>query len=75
MVALYFELFPDEVDDYECWLNSEYDEDEDYSDYKQYSNFEKTLFFDIVLKKYIDDLNIEQLHKILLTGLKSLMMR
>ena len=26
MTALYFELFPDEVDDYESWLNSDYDE-------------------------------------------------
>lgn len=87
MTALYFELFPDEVDDYESWLNSSYDEeeededeyynydsyydeDDDYYDYRGNSNFEKPLFFDIVLEKYIDDLNIEQLRDILLTELK-----
>ena len=85
MTALYFELFPDEVDDYESWLNSNYDEededeyynydsyydeDDDYFDYRGNSNFEKPLFFDIVLEKYVDDLNIEQLREILLTELK-----
>ena len=85
MTALYFELFPDEVDDYESWLNSYYDEededeyynydsyydeDDDYFDYRGNSNFEKPLFFDIVLEKYVDDLNIEQLREILLTELK-----
>ncbi len=86
MIALYFELFPDEVDDYESWLNSDYDEEdeEEYYDYDSYydeddeyydnrcnSNFEKPLFFDIVLEKYVDNLDIEQLREILLTELKN----
>lgn len=85
MTALYFELFPDEVDDYESWLNSDYDEDEeddyyeddryydddDYYDYREPSNFEKPLFFDVVLEKYVDDLNIDQLKECLLAELKN----
>ena len=85
MTALYFELFPDEVDDYESWLNSDYDEeddddyyeydryydDDDYYDCSEFSNFEKPLFFDIVLEKYIDDLSLEKLKETLLTELKN----
>ena len=86
MTALYFELFPDEVDDYESWLNSDYDEDDEddyyeydsynndgdyYHDYIKSSNFEKPLFFDVVLEKYVDDLSIEELKQILLTELKN----
>ena len=82
MTALYFELFPDEVDDYESWLNSDYDENEedDYYEYDCYyddyddiesSNFEKPLFFDVVLEKYVNDLSIEELKQILLTELKN----
>ena len=83
MTALYFELFPDEVDDYESWLNSDYDEDEEDDcyeydrsyddencyDYRESSNFEKPLFFDVVLKKYVDDLSVEKLKATLLTEL------
>lgn len=84
MTALYFELFPDEVEDYESWLNSDYDEDEedeyydydsyydeDYDDYRRYSKFEKPLFFDVVLEKYVDDLSVEQLRETLLIELKN----
>lgn len=90
MTALYFELFPDEVDDYESWLNSDYDEDEegeegddyyeydryydedgDYYDYMESSRFEKPLFFDVVLEKYIDDLSIDELKRVLLIELKN----
>lgn len=28
MTALYFEVFPEEVEDYESWLNSDYDDEE-----------------------------------------------
>jgi hypothetical protein len=82
MTALYFELFPEEVDDYEAWLNSDYDEDEyydynnyyeddDYYEYQEHSNFEKPLFFDSVLDSFVNDLSIEQLRRILLNELKS----
>ena len=84
MTALYFELFPDEADDYEDWLNSDYYDDEDeYYDYEDYydeyednygyrnnPNFEKPLFFDIVLEKYVNSLNIEELREILITELE-----
>lgn len=82
MTALYFELFPDEVDDYESWLNSDYEEDdyyeydrsyddENYYDYRESSNFVKPLFFDVVLKKYVDDLSVEKLKETLLTELEN----
>lgn len=85
MTALYFELFPNEVDDYEAWLNSDYDDEEDdyyeydryydaeddYYDYKEYSSFEKPLFFDVVLEKYVNDLSIDELKQTLLTELKN----
>ncbi len=87
MTALYFSIFPDEVDDYESWLNSDYDEDEeeddyyyddeyfdyddDFYDYKRNNNFEEPLFFDIVLKNYVDSLNINQLKEILLEELNN----
>lgn len=84
MTALYFELFPNEAEDYEAWLNNDYDEDDeyynydnyydeddDYFDYRGNSNFEKPLFFDTVLEKYVDNLNVEQLRKTLLTELKN----
>lgn len=85
MTALYFELFPDEADDYESWLNSDYDEneeddyyeydryydDDDYYNYRESSNFEKPLFFDTVLEKYVDDLSVEKLKETLLTELKN----
>lgn len=89
MTALYFELFPDEVDDYESWLNSDYDEDEedqyydydnyydedyynsDYYNYRAHSEFEKPLFFDVVLEKYVNDLSIHRLREMLLTELRN----
>ena len=87
MTALYFELFPNEVDDYESWLNSDYaDEfedddyyyeydryydDDDYDEYREVSNFEKPLFFDIVLEKYVDNLSIDKLKETLLNELKN----
>ena len=84
MTALYFELFPNEVDDYESWLNSDYDDEYDdeyeynsyYDDYDDYdygksSNFEKPLFFDVVLEKYVNDLNVDELKETLLIELKN----
>lgn len=83
MVALYFELFPDEVEDYESWLNSDYDDDddyygydedydeEDYYDYRKTADFEKPLFFDILLEKYVDNLSVEALRETLLIELKN----
>lgn len=86
MTALYFELFPNEVDDYESWLNSDCDEEDEEDDYyyeddkyyyydddnyRESSNFDKPLFFDIVLEKYIDDLSIDDLKETLLIELKN----
>ena len=79
MIALFFELFPDEVDDYESWLNSDYDEDEedyynyddyyyddsDFYDYKFHTSFEEPLFFDAVLENFINDLDEKRLKEIL----------
>ena len=71
MIALYFDLFPEEVDDYESWLNSDYEEDydEDYEDYDDYydedDDFEKPLFFNVVLDNYIESLSKEELQKLL----------
>lgn len=85
MTALYFELFPEEVEDYESWLNSDYDEEEyddyydygryydedDFYDYRENKNFEEPLFFDIVLNNFVDNLNNDQLKEILLTEFKN----
>ena len=79
MTALYFELFPDEVDDYESWLNSDYDEyedddyyynddyfdDTDFYSYNSHKSFEEPLFFDVVLENFINDLDEKRLREIL----------
>lgn len=78
MVALYFSIFEDEVEDYESWLNSDYDdeyddyddydeEDDDYNEYDRSfnNNFEKPLFFDMVLDNCVKSLSKEQLQRIL----------
>lgn len=79
MVALFFELFPDEAEDYNSWLTSDFDEEYDEYDYDDYyddeyddynylkndTNFEKPLFFDIVLDKYVKSLSKEELQKLL----------
>lgn len=75
MVSLYFSLFPDEVDDYEAWMNSDYEEDEDdydddYDDYRSNSTFKKLLFFDEVLDEYVNSLDVKQLRDILTKELK-----
>ena len=85
MTALYFEIFPDEVDDYESWLNSDYDEDEeDYYDYDDYydeysdfygfsksDDFEEPLFFNTVLEHFVENLDVTELKEILLKELTS----
>lgn len=86
MTALYFELFSDEVEDYESWLYSDYDEDDEYEDdyygyneyyddddydYRNSSSFEKPLFFDTVLDSFVNGLSVEELKEILLTELKN----
>ena len=84
MVSLYFYLFPDEVDDYEAWMNSDYEDDDDYDDYDDdyddneddcddyysSSNFEKPLFFDEVLDEYVNSLDVTKLREILTKELK-----
>ncbi len=78
MTALYFSLFPEEVEDYECWLNNDYEEEDedDYYDYyddeyedEEYEKFEKPIFFDKVLEEYVDDLSKDEMRDILLTEL------
>ncbi len=77
MVALYFSLFQEEADDYEAWLESDYDEEEyedyyddyryynDYDDYYRDEKYEKPLFFEEVLNSYVEDLSNEKLKEIL----------
>ena len=75
MTALYFSLFPEEVEDYECWLNNDYEEDDYYNYYedefedKISHEFEKPIFFDKVLEEYIHDLSKDEMRNILLTEL------
>lgn len=76
MTALYFELFPEEVDDYESWLNSDYDEDDYYDEtnfdyYEESPSFEEPLFFNLVLDNFVNSLNIEQLKEVLLEELNN----
>ena len=63
MVALYFEVFPDEADECDDFFDDEYDDFYDEED----SFFEKPLFFDRVLKKYINSLSVHELRRVLLT--------
>lgn len=50
MTALYFEIFPDEADDYESWLNSDYDDyEEEYDDYyygNDYDDYEDDDYYE-----------------------------
>ena len=86
MTALYFSLFPDEVDDYESWLNSDYFDEEEEDDYYYYDEdydddyyydggrrrkFEEPLFFDTVLNSFVDSLNTADIKKILLEELNN----
>lgn len=79
MTALYFELFPDEVDDYESWLNSDYDDEDedeydyydnyydytDFYDYSSHTSFEEPLFFDVVLENFVNNLDQNHLRELL----------
>lgn len=75
MVALYFSIFPNEVEEYNEWLTSEYDNYNEYDDYDEYEDYEednyynqhfdKPLFFDEVLKNYINSLSVDKLKEIL----------
>lgn len=77
MVALYFSLFQDEVEDYEAWLNNEYDEEDEYEDYYEYYDeydnynreyqyeFDIPLFFDVVLDNFISNLTEEKAKELL----------
>lgn len=77
MVALYFSLFQDEVEDYEAWLENDYDEEDEYDDYydryddndnynhSHRKEFDKPLFFDVVLDNFISTLPEEKLRELL----------
>ena len=82
MVALYFAAFPEEAEDYVAWMESKYS-DEDYDDDDEYDyynddydrdqydkNYVSPLFFDEMLKSYIDSLSIEEQKQILYEELK-----
>ena len=61
MVALYFSLFQDEVEDYEAWLNNDYEEEYEEDYYDKYNRgyqheFDMPLFFDVVLDNFISTL-------------------
>ncbi|MFR8103784.1 MAG: SWIM zinc finger family protein [Clostridia bacterium] len=84
MVALYFSAFPQEADDYNDWMSSKYsdedyeeDYDDEYEDYyyddyrDQYDeDYIKPLFFDEMLKTYINNLSVEEQKQILYEELK-----
>lgn len=71
MVALYFKIYPNEANDYKCWLESDYsddiyDEDNYYEDYhSQRYSFEKPLYFDIALDEFLDNLTDKELKELL----------
>ncbi len=71
MVALYFSLFQDEADEYEEWQENDYDFDDcdeadnDEESYYSEDEFDKPVFFDIVLEKYVDNLEEFKLREIL----------
>ena len=82
MTALYFSLFQDEAEDYEEWLRNDYDEDEydedenDYYDnyeesYYHEKQFDKPIFFDVALEKYVDNLEEIKLREVLKEELRN----
>lgn len=77
MVSLYFTLFNEEAEDYEKWLESDYEdyEEDDYYEnynYDQYptKKFNKPIFFDLALEDFVDNLNVQKLKEILKEQLK-----
>lgn len=83
MVALYFEIFPDEASDYEDWINSSYEDDDYYEEdyyyegddyyedgYYHKKKFCKPLFFNAALNNFVDSLSHEKLKEYLINELK-----
>lgn len=83
MVALYFYCEPSEAEEYKEWLESDYDYDDEYdeefgceyeewarADDERYRLSEKPLFFDDVLREYIDNLDEEEIKEILFQELQ-----
>lgn len=86
MVALFFEISPEDLRDYEDWSKNDYeyeyedyDEDyyDDYCEYDRYENynryetdFVKPIFFDELLSNFINNLSEEKAKQILIEELK-----
>ena len=85
MIALFFSVSPDELEDYENWIENDYEDEEkyEYEDnddgyyyyghefYDAYkSDFVKPIFFDELLQNFINGLPKDRLKTILLDELK-----
>lgn len=87
MVALFFYASPNDLNDYEDWLQSDYeryDEEDYYAEYNDYYNdydeyekytgykddFIKPIFFDNILKSFVDNLSEKEMKGILIEELK-----
>lgn len=85
MVALFFAVSPEDLADYEEWIESDYEDEEEYDDdyndyYDEYdsdedyyeckSNFVRPIFFDEILSNFINNLPQDKLKEILLNELK-----
>lgn len=82
MVSLFFQVSPDDLKDYEDWYENDYDSEDDYYDeyeedyYNDYeyeesysrknSNFIKPVFFDEILKSFVNELSVKEAKDILL---------
>jgi len=78
MVALFFAISPEDLKDYEEWLENDYEkydeEDYEYDRYGNYnkvkSNFIRPIFFDELIANFIDTLSEDELRSILVNELK-----
>ena len=86
MVALFFAVSPEDLADYEEWIESDYEDDEEeydedyYEYYDEYdrdeeyngykSNFVRPIFFDEILSNFVNNLSPNKLKGILLDELK-----
>lgn len=84
MLALFFAISPENLKDYEDWLENDYEDEEDdeeyYNDYYEYDRYEnynryksdfiKPIFFDELVSDFVNNLSEEKLKHILINELK-----
>lgn len=73
MVALYFAIFPNEVMDYEKWLDTAYEDEQGFGEVDEDDQYEelfiKPLFFEEALRNFIEKLSVQELRDHLMSEL------